>query len=595
MLHFPPGLRLSALLLALLLIAACAGPERGNGPEAAVSELHQLFDDEWERGLRENPSYASAQGDRRWNDQWPDLSDQARAASQAADREALQRLDDIDRDALPEEEQLNYDLFRTQLESRIEGHAYDHHLITLNQRGGIQSADNTADRIPLDNVSDYEDWIARLEGFGEYMDQTIDLMYRGLEQDWTLPRIIAERIPAQIDAQLVDTPRDSPFYTPFREMPERIPESEREELAERGKRAVEEIVLPAYQRFYGFFTEDYIPGARESLAAYDFPDGEDYYAWEAENHTTTDMTPAEIHQTGLDEVARIRGEMKEILDELDYDKDLQEFFEYLRTDEQFFFEDPEDLLQYYRAESKRVDPKLPEFFKTMPRMPYGVRPIPDEIAPDTTTAYYSRPSGDGRRAGYYYVNLYRPETRPKWEIPALTVHEAVPGHHFQIALAQELEDVPQFRRHYSPTAYTEGWALYTEYLAEEMGVYRDEYEKFGQLTYEMWRAVRLVLDTGIHAKDWTRDEAIEFFEENAPRASHDIRNEVDRYIAWPGQALAYKIGELRIRAMRERAEDELGDDFDIREFHDAVLLEGAVPLEVLDQRIDDWIEKRSSQ
>lgn len=584
--------RTFGLLVPALILAACAPTQTADESETAVSELHELFEDEWERRLRDNPVFASNQGDDRYNDRWPDAGVNGVRQRQEAEVEALERLRDIDREALPEEEQLNYDLFRFDYENRIAGHEFNDHLIPLNQRGGIQDAHRVTDALDFDDQEDYEDWIARLESFDEYMDQTIDLMYRGLDEGWTLPQIIAERIPEQIDSQLVDTPRDSPFYAPFRDMPERISESDQQELAERGKQAVEEVVLPSYERFYSFFTEDYVPGARESLAAYDFPDGEDYYAWEAENHTTTDMTPEEIHQTGLDEVERIRGKMKEILDELDYDKDLEEFFEYLRTDEQFFFDDPDELLQYYKAESKRIDPKLPAYFKTMPRMPYGVRPIPEEIAPDTTTAYYSRPSGDGRRAGYYYVNLYRPETRPKWEIPALSVHEAVPGHHFQIALAQELEDVPQFRRHYSPTAYTEGWALYTEYLADEMGVYRDEYEKFGQLTYEMWRAVRLVLDTGIHAKDWERDEAIEFFEANAPRASHDIRNEVDRYIAWPGQALAYKIGELRIRAMRERAEEALGDDFDIRRFHDAVLLEGAVPLEVLDRMIDDWIEEQ---
>ncbi|MCP1727458.1 uncharacterized protein (DUF885 family) [Natronospira proteinivora] len=589
--QIPHRLRITALLALLLFASACATTDDNGAAGEAVSELHTFFDDEWDRRLRENPTYASAQGDRRWNDQWPDLSDEARADRQAADQEALNRLDAIDRSALPEEEQLNYDLFRTELERRIEGHDFDHHLITLNQRGGIQSADDTAGRVPLDDVSDYEDWIARLEGFGDYMDQTIDLMYEGIETGWTLPQVIAERIPPQIESQLVEHPDESGFYEPFKDMPDRISESEQERLREAGAAAIKDVVLPAYQRFHAFFTEEYIPGARETLGARHFPDGEAYYAWRARDFTTTELTPEEIHEIGLDEVARIREEMLEIIDELEFDGDFDDFLHYLRTDEKFYYEDPDDLLQHYKAESKRIDGLLPPFFKTMPRMPYGVRPIPDSIAPDTTTAYYSRPAADGTRAGFYYVNLYRPDTRPKWEIPALSVHEAVPGHHFQIALAQELEGIPNFRRYGGPTAFVEGWALYTEWLAHEMGVYETLYDEFGQLTYEMWRAVRLVVDTGIHTMDWTRDEAIDFFMSNAARAEHDIINEIDRYIAWPGQALAYKIGELRIRELRARAEEALGDDFDIREFHDVVLLNGAIPLDVLEQVVDDWIDE----
>jgi len=593
-----PALLAPALLAMALLIGACAGPETADqtepAREAAAEALHALFDDEWERRLRENPTYASAQGERRWNEQWPDLSDEAREARHRADREALARLDEINRDALSEEDQLNYDLFRTEMETQVEGHGFDHHLITLNQRGGIQSADDIAGRIPLSDVSDYEDWITRLETFGDYMDATIDLMYQGIDSGWTLPKVIAERIPPQIESQLVDHADESGFYEPFEEMPSRISSEDRERLRGEAIEAIEGVVIPAYERFYGFFTEEYIPGARETLGARHFPDGENYYAWRAKEFTTTELTPEEIHEIGLSEVERIRGEMHEIIEKLEFDGNFEDFLHYLRSDEKFYYEDPKDLLRHYKAESKRIDGLVPPFFKTMPRMPYGVRPIPDSIAPDTTTAYYSRPAADGTRAGFYYVNLYRPDTRPKWEIPALTVHEAVPGHHFQIALAQELEGIPNFRRYGGPTAYVEGWALYTEWLAHEMGVYETLYDEFGQLTYEMWRAVRLVVDTGIHQFDWTRDEAIDFFMSNAARAEHDIINEIDRYIAWPGQALAYKIGELRIRELRQRAEEALGDDFDIREFHDVVLLNGAIPLDVLEQVVDDWIAEQTS-
>jgi uncharacterized protein (DUF885 family) len=591
------------LLLLLGLLVACAdsdptdenrepSPDRG---AEAVAALHELFDEEWERGLRENPTYASAQGDRRWNDEWPDLSEEARAASQAAERAVLERLDAIDRSLLPEEEQLNYDLFRSDYETRVQGHDYDSHLITLNQRGGIQSADDTANRIPQDRVSDFEDWITRLDAFDTYMDQTIDRLARGIDSGWTLPRVIAERIPPQIEAQLVDDPEDSGFYAPFRDMPSRIDEAEQERLKAAAREAIANTVLPAYERFHAFFTEDYLPGARETLGARHFPDGEAYYAWRAHHFTTTDLTPEEIHEIGVSEVERIRGEMYEIIEELGFEGDFDDFLHYLRTDEKFYYDNPEELLKHYRAESKRIDGLVPPLFNTMPRMPYGVTPIPDAIAPDTTTAYYSRPAADGTRAGFYYVNLYRPDTRPIWEIPALSVHEAVPGHHFQIALAQELEGIPNFRRYGGPTAFVEGWALYTEWLAHEMGVYETLYDEFGQLTYEMWRAVRLVVDTGIHVMDWSRDEAIDFFMSNAARAEHDIINEIDRYIAWPGQALAYKIGELKIRELRERAEDALGDDFDIAEFHDTVLLNGAIPLDVLERVVDDWIKKKSEQ
>ncbi|WP_406672960.1 DUF885 domain-containing protein [Natronospira sp.] len=591
----------------LAIAAACDAPEEGvqeserdtanegaNASEAAVAALHELFDEEWERGLRENPTMASAQGDRRYNAEWPDLSDEARAASQAADREVLARLDEIDRSLLPEEEQLNYDLFRYQYETRVDGHHYDHHLITLNQRGGIQSADDMVNRIPMSRQSDFEDWIDRMQTFDGYMDQTIALLAEGIESGWTLPRVIAERIPPQIESQLVDSAEESGFFTPFENMPDRIPEEEQARLREQAIAAINEVVIPAYHRFHDFFTEEYVPGARETLGARYFPDGEDYYAWRAQHFTTTELTPEEIHEIGLSEVERIRGEMYEIIEALEFEGDFDDFLHYLRTDEKFYYEDPDDLLKHYRAESKRIDGLIPPFFNTMPRMPYGVTPIPDSIAPDTTTAYYARPAADGSRAGFYYVNLYRPDTRPIWEIPALSVHEAVPGHHFQIALAQEIEGLPAFRRYGGPTAFVEGWALYTEWLAHEMGVYETLYDEFGQLTYEMWRAVRLVVDTGLHVMDWTRDEAIDFFMSNAARAEHDIINEIDRYIAWPGQALAYKIGELRIRELRQRAEEALGEDFDIALFHDTVLLNGAIPLDVLEQVVDDWIEEQTS-
>lgn len=589
------ALRLSGLILSLLLLAACAAAPQTTDDNPAVTELHELFEAEWQRGLRENPTYASSQGDRRYNDQWPDLGPEARERRQAADRAVLEQLAEIDRSALPPEEQLNYDLFKTRYERRVAGHRFNDHYIALNQRGGIQTADEMTSRLPFERVEDYEDWITRLESFSDYMDQTIALLYEGLETGWTLPRVIAERIPDQIAAQLVEHPDESGFYDPFRQMPDRIPDAEKERLREEAVAAIRHSILPAYERFHGFFTEEYIPGARETIGARHFPNGEAYYAWRVRDYTTTELTPEEVHQIGLEEVERIRGEMEAIIDRVGFPGSFDEFLTFLRTDERFYYDDPDELLEAYRAMAKRIDPLLPQLFGRIPRMPYGVKPIPEAIAPDTTTAYYMRPSGDGTRPGWYYVNLHQPETRPKYEIPALSIHEAVPGHHFQIALAQELEDIPKFRRFGGPTAFVEGWGLYSESLGEEMGLYDDPYDKFGQLTYEMWRAVRLVVDTGIHHMGWTRQEAIDYFMDNAAKSENDIINEIDRYIAWPGQALAYKIGELRIQELRDRAEEALGDDFDIRDFHDTVLMNGAIPLDVLERVVDNWIADHRAQ
>jgi uncharacterized protein (DUF885 family) len=404
------------------------------------------------------------------------------------------------------------------------------------------------------------------------------------------PRIISERIPAQIDKQIVATDDDSPFFRPFKHIPESFTQTERERILNAGRDAITSQLVPSFKKMREFFVKEYIPASYPEVGAWQMPDGAQMYAYEARRHTTTNLTPQQIHEIGLSEVKRIRAEMETIMRRVGFKGTLQEFFKYLRTDPKFYYQSPEELLDAYRALSKRIDPNLVKVFRTLPRQPYGDEPIPANVAPDTTTAYYQQGAPDGSRAGTFYVNLYKPETRPKYEMMALALHESVPGHHLQIALAQELGEVPKFRRYGNDyTAFVEGWGLYAESLGDEMGLYDDPYAKFGQLTYEMWRAVRLVVDTGIHSMRWTRQRAIDYFTENAAKSELDIVNEIDRYIAWPGQALAYKIGELKIKELRRRAQDSLGERFDVREFHEIVLGSGSVPLDVLERNVDEWI------
>ena len=398
-----------------------------------------------------------------------------------------------------------------------------------------------------------------------------------------------QRIPPQLAMQLVKNPVDSPFYRVFANMPDSVPADDQERLRAAALETIEKKVLPAYKKLDRYFNGKYLPASRDSIGQSALPNGDAWYEHLARSFTTTRMTPDEIHRLGLEEVKRIRGEMQEIIDEVGFEGSFQDFLVFLRTDPQFYFDNPDDLYEAYLATSKRIDPELVKLFGVLPRMPYGVKPIPDSIAPDTTTAYYSRPAADGSRAGIYWVNLYKPEVRPKYEIEVLSVHEAMPGHHLQIALQQELGDMPMFRRFLGFTAFVEGWGLYSERLGYDLGLYKDPYSRFGQLTYDMWRAVRLVVDTGMHYKGWTRQQAIDFFKDNAAKTEHDIVNEIDRYIAWPGQALAYKIGQLKMLTLRERAELHLGDDFDVRAFHDELLGGGALPLDILEQRMDDWL------
>ncbi len=571
---------LITLLAALLAAGALAAPD---------DEFAALLDEAWEWQLAEYPVFASRLGDRRYNDRWTDLSIDAYERRHEQRRELLRRLQAIDPERLSPDGRLNYDLLRRELENDVDAHQFRDYLMPINQRGGVQSLETTAEGLRLQSVGDYEDWLQRMARVEEVLRQAMALQEAGRKAGYMPPKILMERIPPQIDAQLVETAEESPYFKAFAEMPGTIPEGEQERLREQAKTTIEESIVPAYREFSRYFTGTYLPASRDSIGASELPDGEAFYEHRVRVFTTTSMTPDEVHRLGLDEVARIRSEMQLIIDELEFDGSFHEFLDFLRSDSQFYYDTAEELFDAYLAICKRIDPELVKLFGRLPRMPYGLRPIPDNIAPDTTTAYYSRPAADGSRPGYYYVNLYRPDVRPKYEMEVLSVHEAVPGHHLQIALQMELPDMPAFRRFSGFTAFTEGWGLYSESLGYDLGLYKNPYSRFGALTYEMWRAVRLVVDTGMHYRGWTRQQAIDFFKDNAAKTELDIINEIDRYIAWPGQALAYKIGQLKILELRQRAEQSLGDDFDIRAFHDALLGGGALPLEVLETRMNLWL------
>jgi uncharacterized protein (DUF885 family) len=585
-------MRIPKLVFALLLLAfSCAVCLAQNPP---TKTLRTLIDREWEYDLEQSPTRASRLGDRRWNDRWNDVSLSAIEARHRHDVAVLAQIQKIDRRQLNKSDQLNYDLFKRDYENSVEGYQYHWYLVPLNQRGGIQSENELADSLRFETVKDYEDWIARLNSFPHYMDQTVALMRQGIREHLVLPKVIMQRVPAQIDKQIVsdgDADR-SLFYKPFKHFPKNITIPDQERLMREALTAIRANIIPAYRGFKKFFVEEYLPACYDEVGAWQMPKGDAMYAFFVRQYTTTNVTPQQVHEKGLSEVKRIHGEMLEVLNQVGFKGTLPEFFTFLRTDKRFYYKTPEELFAAYQALAKRIDPNLVKVFRTLPRMPYGVEPIPSAIAPDTTTAYYRQPSGDGSRAGTYFVNLFKPETRPKWEMMALSLHESVPGHHLQIALAQEQGDIPNFRRYGGYTAFVEGWGLYAESLGEDMGLYDDPYAKFGQLTYEMWRAVRLVVDTGMHQMHWTRKQAIDYFMENAPKQELDITNEIDRYIAWPGQALAYKTGELKIKELRARASSELGEKFDLREFHEIVLGSGAVPLDVLERNVNEWIARK---
>ncbi|MGO9710133.1 MAG: DUF885 domain-containing protein [Polyangiaceae bacterium] len=570
----------------------------------AEHALAQVFADAWDDQMREVPTLASTFGDRRFNDRWPEVSEDAFLRRRAHATDYLARLQAIPQGALCAQSQLNRALFEREYTLAVEGYAHGFDGFSdgfkiggalyapITPQDGIQIAGDLARQLRFETAKDYEDWLRRMETFPAYVDETISIMREGMKRALLYPRVVMQRVSSQIDRQIVTSPEQSPFFKPFTHFPAGIADEERARMSAAAKRAITARIVPAFQTLKAFFTKDYLPACFDQVGIWQIPHGDEAYRYLVRLHTTTDLDPKEIHEIGLREVARIRDEMQKTMEKTGFKGTLKDFFVKLRTDPRFFYKTPEDLEEAYRATAKRIDPLLIKLFKTLPRTPYGVEPVPASRAPEATTAYYVGPAEDGSRAGTYFVNLYKPEARPTWEMMALTMHESVPGHHLQIALAQERGDVPEFRRHAQYTAFVEGWGLYAESLGDEVGLYDDPYAKFGQLAYEMWRAVRLVVDTGMHAMKWDRQKAIDFFLDNDPKTPLDVTNEIDRYIVTPGQALAYKIGELKIHELRARAKTELGARFDVREFHDAVLEQGAVPLDVLERHINEWIASK---
>jgi len=595
------------MTLATLLVVTIASAA---SPSAEGDKLTRLLKRDWEWYLREFPPAATGIGDPRYDDRWTDVSIGALQKRATHTAELQAELRKIERAKLSDQDRLNYDLFVRDVDLTVEGKRFHgsyartddwtdiHPFMPITQMGGMQQ--DVADTLrnqPKRTVQDYENILKRLRAVPLLADQTIALMREGLKSQITPPRIALREVEKLLAFQVVDDPKKSPVYeVAFAQMPDSIPAVEQKRLRAEGLRLITESVVPAYRKLHTFFVSDYYPRTRETIGLSALPNGAEWYNHMIRRNTTTDMTASQIHELGLREVSRIRAEMESIKEKTGFKGDLQQFFKHLRTDPKFFYTDKEAFLTGYRDICKRIDPELARMFGVLPRLTYGVVPVPEYSERTQTTAYYNPGSPQAGRPGNFYANTYNLPTRPKWEMEALSLHEAVPGHHLQISRAQELESLPDFRQHAGYGAFVEGWALYGESLGGELGLYKDPYSKFGQLTYEMWRAVRLVVDTGMHAKGWTRDQAIKYFVENAAKSEHDITVEIDRYIVWPGQALAYKIGELKIKELRAMATKELGPRFDIRKFHDTVIGSGALPLSVLETRVKEWVtaQKRAN-
>lgn len=554
------------------------------------AELNKLFQEEWQWRLKEDPLFATSVGVNTYNDQLPLVTEKDEARRAHDRQEFLNRLHKFDPTKLNKTDRVSYELFEYQLQDAVSDFEFKSYLIPWNADSGFHTGfARLARQVPLITAKDYENYIARMKAFPKMVHDYIDIMREGIKTGMVLPAAVLKGYEGTMSSHVVDDPTKSVFYEPFTKFPVTVKATEDERLRQEGVSAIKEAIIPAYKSLLDFFMNEYRPNARKTLGASELPNGTKFYEYLVHHFTTLNVTPQEVHQTGLREVDRIQKEMNEVMQKTGFKGDFAAFLKFLRTDPQFYAKTGEELLKDACYVAKRMDGKLPSLFKTLPRLPYGVEPVPESIAPKYTSGRYSGPPYGSTEAGFYWVNTYALESRPLYALESLTLHEAVPGHHLQTALASELEGLPDFRRFIYVDAFGEGWGLYSEWLGQEAGFYTDPYSNFGRLTYEMWRACRLVVDTGLHSMGWTREQAMNYMASHTALSLHEVETETDRYISWPGQALAYKTGEMKIRELRRKAESELGEKFNVREFHDAVLLNGSVTMPILERLIDEYI------
>ncbi len=574
----------------VFLAALGAAAQPAPAPPAESAPLAALLAEEWEARLKDYPRAASAAGDHRYDDRLQSITPADLERRAAADRSLAARLEKLDENGLSVTDAISRRMLLREVRHRVADYDFGVQRMPINADWGFHL---DIAQLPRETqfvtTKDYENYIARLKAIPAFFDQEIAWMKEGVRTGFTVPAVVLEGYETGITGQVSDDPEKSAMFAPFGEFPAGVPAAEHARLRAAGRAAVADAVIPAYRRFLKFFVDEYRPGARKTIGASEMPDGRKFYAAQVKWFTTLDITPDEVHAIGLKEVARIHAEMEAVKEKAGFKGDLAAFIEFLRTDPRFYAKTPGELLREACFIAKKIDGRLPSLFGKLPRLPYSVEPVPDAIAPKFTGGRYVDAPIGGQHGGIYWVNTYSLPSRPLYVLPSLTLHEAVPGHHLQGALSQELTGVPPFRRVAYVDAFGEGWGLYSERLGLEMGIYEDPYSDFGRLTYEMWRACRLVVDTGIHWKGWTREQALEYLGSNTALSRHEVRTEIDRYISWPAQALAYKMGELKIRELRARAEQALGTRFDVRRFHDAVLANGTLPLDVLEQRIDAFI------
>ena len=588
---------LAAAALAVLMLNACSSEQSGAPATNSSVALAQLLEEYFEQDLALNPITATGIGDFRYNDQYANsIGPEHRAKVHDLNTEFLARLSKINRDVLSAQDQISYDLFKLKRETDLAAERFPSHLAPFNQ---FRSATSSFVRLgsgsgqhPFETVKHYDDFLGRIDGFVVYVDQAIENMREGMRQGITQPKILMQKYLPQVQSQLVASAEESGFFAPIENMPDSFSAEDRERLTAAYKSAIEGKLIPAYSRVSNFMTDEYLAAARDSVGLLDLPDGEAWYAYKVRQITTTDLTPAEVHQIGLNEVARIHGEMRNVMEEIGFDGDLNDFFEYVFSDPQFFFSEPEQLIQRYRDMSAHIESLAPKLFEVFPKTPFEVRRVEPFREASASKGSYQSGSPDGSRAGIFYANAYAVESRPKWDMQSLYLHEAIPGHHYQISLQRENEALPRFRRFGGFTAYSEGWGLYAESLGKELGVYTDPMDYFGSLNAELWRSIRLVVDTGIHSKGWTRQQVLDFMFANSATSEARAVSEAERFMAIPGQALAYKVGMLKIREIRANAEAQLGDKFDVRAFHTEILRDGPMPLSMLETKLQAWVDKQ---